>query len=66
MVSKENVTPSIEASCLVKVLKNGLELRKLWPPTVKKHHELNKNKPPSSTKLKLNHPKKICMLFCCD
>jgi hypothetical protein len=41
----------------LKIVKNGLELRKFTAPQTRGSQELNKNKPPNTTKAIPNHPK---------
>jgi hypothetical protein len=35
MVFKQNLTPPIGVSRALKIVKNGRELKKLWPPKIK-------------------------------
>jgi hypothetical protein len=61
-VFKENLNPFIGASGALKIIKNGIELRKLWPLKVEGVKN-SKKKPPNATKTSSHIPKKF--LVCC-
>jgi len=62
-VFKQNLNPSIGASRALRVIKNKMELRKLWPPKVK-GVKISKNKPLNAIKTSSQTPQKI--LVCCS
>ncbi len=62
-VSKQNMNLSIGVSSALKIIKNILKLRKLWPPKVEGVKEFLK-KPLNITKPKPNHSKKF--FVCCS
>ncbi len=62
---KETWTPLISAFGALKIIKNKIELKKLWPPKVEGAN-YSKNKPPNVAKASSWNTKKIpYMFFCC-
>jgi len=57
LVFKQNLTPSIRASRALRIIRNGIKLRKLWPPKVE-GVKTPKNKPLNVTKTSSQTPKK--------
>jgi hypothetical protein len=65
LVSKQNLSPSIGASQALKIAKNGIKLKKLWPPKVE-GSQIQKNKPSNVIKASSQTLKKNpCMFFYC-
>jgi len=62
-VFKQNLTPFIGAFRALKIIKNEIELKKLWAPKVKGVKN-SKKKPLNVTKTSSQTPKKI--LVCCS
>ncbi len=56
-------TPYLGASNTLRIVENGLEMRKLWPPIVK-GSKTQKNKPPTTTKVDPQTPKEFFVLSC--
>ncbi len=62
LVFKQNLNPSIGAFGALKIVKNGIKLKKLWPFKVEGVKN-SKNKPPNATKAGSQTPTKF--LVCC-
>ncbi len=63
LMSKQNLKPS--SSNTLRIVKNKLEMRKLWPPKVKGVKNSKKTNHWTLQRPVLKHPKVLFMLFCC-
>jgi hypothetical protein len=65
LVSKQNLKPSFSASNTPRIVKNGLQLRKSWPPKVKGVKNSKKQTIENYKGQFLNTQKVPFTLFCC-